>query len=165
MKNLRRVMFALVMTSVIALAGETAPVPATKATPTLKPRNVQLLLVKKPAPVVEKVKSNIHKFTPEEADAELKKYRGPLPEVVAAPVTFVADNWTKWEGWSLTGYSWAGLTSGYNGWRFKIGEVSGEMDMSRKHEYDTERDVRPFEDWESQIDSKPIFGFSFVVEF
>jgi len=103
--------------------------------------------------------------TQQEVDALLASYKGPLPMAFGERMTFISDNIAKWEGWSITGYSWGGVTSDYGVWRFKVGEISGEINSARKFEYDSDRDIRQFEDWEQQMEKDFIFGVSFFVEF
>jgi hypothetical protein len=79
-------------------------------------------------------------------------------------MVWAAENVDNWQGWSLTGYSWGGLTEQYNPWRVKVGLIGSEFDISRKHAIDAGEDT-VYEPWEEQVNQDPVFGVSFMVEF
>lgn len=98
-------------------------------------------------------------------DVNIDEPKGPLPAAIGEPVKWAARNLDCWKGWSLTGYSWGGLTARYNPWRFKIGMVSGEWEASRqKWMADNER-WTDFRRYETRFNDDIIFGISFTVRF
>lgn len=116
-----------------------------------------------PMPIPELVKDDrtLPKVMPEPVP-----YRGPLPEVIGEPIKWIVNNADKWQGWSLTGYSWGGVTKEtHNPWRFKVGVVNGEWEMSRMQQKEDLRQWNEFQDWERQIRKDPVFGISFTILF
>lgn len=97
-------------------------------------------------------------------EVEPVPHRGPAPEVIGEPLLWVARNVDRWKGWSLTGYSWGGLTSDYNPWRFKLGIVNAEWEVSRKMAIDS-GDWTEFAEWQRQIQREGVLGFSFTITF
>lgn len=94
----------------------------------------------------------------------LSSYSGPLTPAVGEPLVWLSENIDAWKGWSVTGYSWGGFTEQYNPWRFKIGLIGDELEISRKYAIDAgEKPVH--EPWEELVEQKPMVGFSFTVTF
>lgn len=112
-----------------------------------------------PKPIIDAVKDD--RETPKKAPESIP-VRGPLPEILGEPLMWTVKHGDAWKGWSLTGYSWGGLTEDFRPWRFKIGMVNGEWEMNRKANLENWSD---FMDWEEQIDQKPVFGISYTIIF
>lgn len=96
--------------------------------------------------------------------SEMHSRKGPMPQIIGEPIKWVVRNMDKWRGWSLTGYSWGGLTKDFKPWRFKLGIVNGEWEAERQ-QYITEADWAHFAEWERQIDTTLVIGFSVTIIF
>ena len=90
--------------------------------------------------------------------------KSPLSPVLGEPIKWASGNIDKWAGWSLTGYSWGGLTSDFNPWRFKVGMVGGEWEVDRLYKIQS-GEIHPITEWERQMDERSIFGVSFTITF
>lgn len=91
--------------------------------------------------------------------------KGPLPETIGEPMKWIVENSDKWRGWSLTGYSWGGLSEDLNPWRVKVGMINGDINASRKYNYDMDRDMQHFAEWERQMERAPVLGVSIIITF
>jgi len=107
----------------------------------------------------------------------LKKLEGVPKEVKiphgAKPAWGRAIEWTvnnidKARGWSLTGFSKAGLSEDFNPWYLKIGFIGGRLAFARETDYVENERYRYYADWErgEYIHNREmILGFHLVVTF
>ncbi len=89
---------------------------------------------------------------------------GPLSAAIGKPIVWITDNAVRADGWQLSGYSWVGLDKNFNPWRFKIGIVSGEMELS-KPKYDPSFAIHRHRDHDDPAERGIGFGFFFSKDF
>ena len=115
---------------------------------------------KEPIIITEAVKDEVVHST-----VKIDSPKGPLPASIGEPIKWVSKNLDCWKGWSLTGYSWGGLTEKYNPWRFKVGIVNGEWEASRLKWIADNEKWAEFRRYEMETDNNAVFGISFTVMF
>lgn len=93
-----------------------------------------------------------------------KVIRGPLYKKIGSKIEWTLNNLDKFNGWSLTGYSWGKLDSNFNPYRIKFGIINMDMNLDLADE-----NARDVHNWQYRVDQNQrrgaVFGLSFIKKF